>query len=366
MIKDEVDFTFYNPTKIYFRPNGVDEIGKIIEKDYGFKKVFFIYSASSIKYKVSDKVIASLKKYNIEYEGYYGIEANPDISDVLNMKDLIKKFKPELIIALGGGSIMDSAKLLAHLYYYEGNPLDFNKHVVEPICALPVCTIPTIAASGSEMSSSCVISDRRTGFKNGFNSSTNYPLFSLLDPTLTYTVNSRQTSYGLVDMFSHSFERYFSISNEYEPSDLLALSIMKEIVDISSKVLNNPTDYQIRRAVMLLSTISHNGFTDFGKNKRFIVHRAEHYLSGIYPTLAHGQGIALLLSKFLTVNKDNEDIYKKTIEFGKYIFNINTFEETISSLDNYLKTLDIAHDFDSLDIKISKEDINKAIEYLKV
>ena len=366
MIKEMSNFNYYNPTKIYFRPDGVDLIGKIIKNDYGFKTVYLVYGSSALKNKVVDKVTLSLKAEEVEFKEYTGILPNPDIEDVLKMKEECLKLKPELIIALGGGSIMDACKLLANLYFYTGNPLDFNKHVVLPLHALPVCTIPTIAASGSEMSSSCVISSRETGFKNGFNSHTNYPLFSLVDPTLTYSVNSKQTSYGLVDMFSHSFERYFSLSNELEPSDMLALSAMKQIVDLSKTVLDNPHDYQARRAVMILSTISHNGFTDFGKTKKFIIHAAEHYLSGKYPTLAHGQGIALLLTEFIKINKSNKDIYDKAIKLGEFIFNADSFEKTISKIDFWLNSLDIINDIKLLPEKITDEDIKKAYKYLKV
>ena len=368
MIKKETDFNFYNPTRIYFRPNGLNNIGKIIKDDYNFKRIFLVYGSSSIKNGWLNTIKDSLKEKFINYREYTGISANPDIEDVLKMKEIIKDYEPELILAVGGGSIIDSCKLLAHLYYYEGNPLDFNKHVVEPIHALPVATVITLPASGSEMSSSCVISCRETGFKNGFNSDTNYPLFSLLDPTLTYTVSSRQASNGLVDMFSHSFERYFSISNEIEPIDSVALSVMKEIVNISKDVLEKLNDYQVKRALMILATIAHNGFTGFGKTKKFIVHRAEHYLSGKYPTLAHGQGIALLLPEFLILNIDNIDIYNKTLKMGEYCFNLKnkSFDDVIYKLNEWLYSLDIKHSFTELEEKISEEDIKQSYSYLKI
>lgn len=362
------DFTYYCPTKIYYRVNGAESVGSIIKNDYGFEKVFVVCSSSSIKSKLIDKVISSLKEENIKYLTYTNIIANPDVEDVLKMKEMIVDFKPELILAIGGGSVIDSCKLLAHLYYYDGNPLDFNKRVVKPINALKVATILTISASGSEMSSSCVISDRKTNFKGGFNSDTNYPLFSILDPTLTYTVSLKQIGYGLVDMFSHSFERYYSYSLEIEPSDYLALATMKGIIDVSYLVLKNKEDYQASRAMMLFGSISHNGFTDFGKNKKFIVHPAEHYLSGKYPILAHGQGIALLLIPFLEVNKDNKVIYNKTIQLGKVCFSSSnpTYDDVLKSIKNWLDSLPIASSFDKLDIQISKEDIDIAIKKLKI
>ena len=177
-----------------------------------------------------------------------------------------------------------------------------------------------------------------------------------------------QTSYGLVDMFSHSFERFYSSSSEIEPCDSLSLAIMKNIVNVSDRVLKKSDDYQARRAMMLLGSLSHNGIGEFGKRKRFVVHKAEHYLSGKYPSLAHGQGIALLLDKFLILNRENKEIYKKTLLLGKECFSLNdcSFDDAVSSLLSWLDSLDIKRDFSSLPEKIKKEDIEKAYQMLKI
>lgn len=362
------DFDFCCPTKIYFRNEGVSEIGKIIKEDYSFSRVFFVYGENSCKRNgLYGKVITSLKKNNIAFEEYSGICANPDVEDVKQMVKLARAFKPELILACGGGSVLDASKSLAHAYYYDGNPLDFNKHVIEPLHALPIATIITLSASGSEMSDSCVISDRKHGFKAGFNCQSNYPLFSLLDPSLTLSVPPYQVGIGLADMFSHSMERYFSPSQELEPSDELALGIMRSIVITSSSVLKDSTDIKARRAMMIDGALAHDGFTGFGKNKRFIVHKAEHRLSGHYPELAHGQGIALLLVPYLSINKDH--FHDKLIRFGKAVFSLEgdiSVDDSIRALDCWVHTLPIAQSFDSLPFTIAKEDIDKALDTLKL
>lgn len=361
-----MDFTFQCPTKIYFRNRGVSSIGDIIAKDYNFKRVYFVYGGDSLKkYGTYNKIINSLKENSVEFIEYSGITVNPDIEDILKMSKEVKKFKPDLILCAGGGSVIDAGKSLAHAFYYEGNPLDFNKHLVKPYHALPIATIITIAASGSEMSDSCVISDRKHKFKGGFNSVTNYPLFSLLDPILLYTLPKYQLGIGIADMFCHSFERFFTQSNVYEPSDGFALSIMKNIVAISKIVITNPTDDSLR-CLMLCSTLSHNGFTNFGKGKVFIVHKAEHILSGIYPQLSHGQGIALLMPMYLKINKD---IYReKILLLGKQVFNYSgkSTLTVIKKLSDWLNTLPIYHSFSELDFEISQRDLNKAKKVLKV
>jgi alcohol dehydrogenase YqhD (iron-dependent ADH family) len=298
---------------------------------------------------------------------YGGIKANPDIEDVLKIVAMAKEFRPDLILACGGGSVLDTAKSVAHGYYYEGNPLDFNKKTVKPLHALPIGTVITVCASGSEMSNSCVISDRVHGFKGGFNAVTNYPLFSLLDPTITYTVSPYQTAIGLVDMFSHSFERYFSPSHPIEPCDDLALAVMKDVVEVSPKVIADPNDYDARRAMMILGSLAHDGFTNYGKAMFFRVHGAEHRLSGAHPELPHGQGIALLLVPYLEANKT---LFKDKIrKMGVEVFGLkksSTVKAVLAAFSSWLDSLPITHSFEELPSPIPEDEIRKAYALLKV
>ncbi|MCI1734605.1 MAG: iron-containing alcohol dehydrogenase [Bacilli bacterium] len=364
--KDTFDFTC--PTRMIYRPNGVGLIGKIIKEDYHFSKVFLIYGGASLKKSGAyDKITSSLKENGIDFKEYSGIHANPDISDVLAILNVAKVYQPELILACGGGSVIDTAKSVANGYYYDGNPLDFNKRIIAPLHALPVATILTLVASGSEMSDSCVISDRAHHFKNGFNSITNRPLFSLLDPTLTYSVPPYQTAMGLIDMFSHSFERFFSASHPFEPCDNLALSILKSIVEVSSKVMAHPEDYDSRRAMMICGTLAHNGVTSYGKRFSFPIHQAEHRLSGAYPELTHGQGIALLMPVFLTLNKAK--LTMKIQELGTAVFAVpkeSDPEATIDALKAWLGSFPIYPSFEKLPFSVDPKDVEKAEQLLLI
>lgn len=360
-------FDFCCPTRVIYRPEGLPLIGKIIHEDYHFHKVFLVYGGESLKATGRyDIIVNSLRDNGIDFVEYGGIAINPDIEDVIKMVTLAKKYQPELILAAGGGSVLDAAKSLAHGYFYDGNPLDFNKKLAKPLHALPIGTIITLCASGSEMSDSCVISDRKHHFKGGFNATTNYPLFSLMDPSLTYTVSPYQTAVGLVDMFSHSMERYFSPSHHFEPCDDLALAIMKNIVEVSLPVLKNPNGYEERRSMMLCGALSHDGYTNFGKAKNFRVHAAEHKLSGVYPELVHGQGIALLLATYL---EKNISVFKdKIVKMGAVVFNLadNTDPmKVIQALKDWLMKLPIAHSFDDLGYPISEEVMKKVDILLK-
>lgn len=360
------DFTFCCPTKIYFRENRVSLIGKIIKEDYAFHKVYFVYGGHSLKKSGAyDKIVSSLKENGVDFQEYSGISANPDIKDVRKMVEETKAYQPDLILAAGGGSVLDSAKCVAHGYYYDGDPLDFNKHLVQPLHALPIATILTLAASGSEMSDSCVISDYEHHFKNGFNSITNYPLFSLMDPSLTLSVPPYQVGVGLADMFSHSLERYLSPSHEQEPCDDLALAVLKNIVEVSYRVISDPDDLAARRTMMICGSLAHDGFTNYGKGKMFIIHKAEHKLSGAYPLLTHGQGIALLMPKYLEVNKT---IFKdKILRLSNVVFGIKTKSATrgIQALKDWLLSLPIYHSYEELPFKVDPEEVKKAEAILK-
>ncbi len=361
-------FTFQCPTRIYYRKGGLYLIGKILREDYSCRKVLVVFGGHSLVDNFYfDIIVKSLKDNGIEYQTYSGICANPDVSDAKKAIEQARDFQPDFVLACGGGSVIDCSKLIAHGYYYDGNPLDFFKKGVRPLHSLKLGVILTLAASGSEMSDSCVISDRSTGFKGGFNDVSNYPTFSLLDPTLTETVGSYQTAIGLVDMFSHSFERYFSPSPFMEPCDGLALSVMADIVKASHLVLLEKTNPEEgRRMMMLLGSLSHDGFTNFGKKKVFRIHQAEHRLSGKYPQLVHGQGIALLIPPFLRINKDI--LSKKILRLGKIVFDENrrSVDEAIELVESWLLSLPIAHEFDELEFDVDPQDIQQAEKRLKI
>ena len=356
---------YISPTHIYLENEGVKHIGERL-KEHHLQRVYFVYGGSSLKRNGHyQTIIDSLNRNGIVYEEYGGIAPNPDIEDVRKMKEAIKQFHPDCILAAGGGSVLDAGKLLAHAYYYEGDPLDFNKHLVKPTKALPIVTIITLAASGSESSDSCVISSREEGFKQGFNSPTNFPLFSIIDPSLIQTVPLYQIGIGLADMFSHSFERYLSPSSSLEPCDDLALGILSSIVKVSKEIIKNPDSLDARRALLICGSIAHNGVTSYGKAKNMPVHASEHLLSARYPELAHGQGIALLLIEQIRIN--GEKVKDKLLRFGEVVFGLShpSLKEVEEAFNAWIDMLPIYHTFEELPFVIRKEDKEDALNILK-
>jgi len=344
------------PTGIYIVNNGLEKAGEIILKE-GYKRVFIIYGGHYLKNSGKlDILLRSLSQSHIEYKAKGGVQPNPDISFVNEAIQKAREFQPDLILAVGGGSVIDTAKSVKSGYFYNGNPLDFNMKKAKPIRSLPLGVILTLAAAGSEMSDSCVISDRTTGFKSGFNDISNRPAFSIEDPSLTFSVSPYDTACGLVDIISHSFERYFSPSSRYELCDYLALSVIKQIVDLTSEVLNNPSSLEARRGMMIASTVSHNGWTSFGKPMKFICHFVEHQMSGRHPSLTHGLGLRFLLGEFMSINK--EKLNDKIVEFGRFVFDMTnpSADETIVKFNSYLDSLPLIKTMEEAGIQKEEKD----------
>lgn len=289
-----IDFDLSIPTKIYFGKGKEELVGSIL-KEREVNKVLIVIGRGSVKASgLLDRVINSIKKENIQYEIFEGVRANPTRELALKVLTLAKEYKPDYLLAIGGGSVMDTAKFIAVGYYYDGDPFDFNLKKATPKKALPVATILTISASGSEMSTSCVIQDDATGTKMGFNSELVRPAFTIENPELTYTVSKKQTAYGITDIIMHTLERYLQPSSDNEPADGFAEALIRSVITAGKKAMTNPNDYEARATLMLMSSLSHNGLTNIGKPFGMPVHQLEHPLSGLYPEVAHGEGLAIL------------------------------------------------------------------------
>lgn len=312
-----IDFDLSIKTKLYFGPGKEERIGDIL-KEYSFNNVLIIVGQSSVrKSGLLDRVVKQIKNKDIKWTLIEGVRPNPTIDFVLSGLDVARKIKPDAILAIGGGSVIDTAKLIAAGYYYDGNPFDFNLHKAKPQKALPIGVILTISAAGSEMSTSCVIQDDNTGVKTGFNSELIRPVFAIENPELTYGVGQYQTACGVVDIMMHTLERYFQPSSNNEPADGFAEAVLKSVIKAGQKVIRNPDDYESRAVLMLMSSWSHNGLTSIGKPFGMPVHQLEHALSGIYSSVAHGAGLAVLwpawAKYYVDYEEDKFDQYARNV-----------------------------------------------------
>ncbi len=288
------DFYYHTPTEVFFGKDKEKEVGKIISS-YGYKKIMLQYGKSSIKKSgLYDTVTASLKEYGIEVVEKGGVEPNPKLTFVREAVKLAKQEGVEMILAVGGGSVIDSSKYTALGALSDIDVFEFAMGRATPKKALPVGCILTIAAAGSEMSNSAVITNLEENMKKGVSTEFNRCKFAIMNPELTATLPEYQTACGIVDIMSHTMERFFSVVEPTELTDGIATSILRSVIKAGKTLMENPTDYEARATVMWASSLSHNGLTGCGRENYLAVHQLEHALSGEYDFVAHGAGLAVL------------------------------------------------------------------------
>ncbi len=288
------NFIYNTPTKVFFGKDQENKIGKIL-KEFQAQKILLHYGKSSVKSSgLLHKIIQFLRQENLEYFELGGVEPNPKLSLVEKGIALVKKEKIDFVLAIGGGSVIDSAKSICVGAMVDFSPWQFSIHAEEPKAALPLGVILTLAASGSDMSNSCVITNDKTKEKRGFNSEVNRPKFAILNPELTYTVSTYQTACGIVDIMMHTLERFVSESPETPLTDEIAIGLLKSVYQAGKVVIQDPTNYEARATLLWANSLSHNGLTSCGRNFVMSVHQLEHELSGMFDSIAHGAGLAVL------------------------------------------------------------------------
>lgn len=290
MIKD---FNYYAPTRVVFGRNSEDQVAPLV-KQYGGKKVLIHYGGNSaLRSGLLDKMCQLLKDGGIAYVTLGGVVPNPRLSMVRRGIELCRKEKVDFILAVGGGSVIDSAKAIAYGVPYDGDAWDFwdGKAVVK--AALPVGVVLTIPAAGSEMSSSCVITNDDGLLKRGVNTDFGRCKFAIMNPERTYTLPPYQTAAGATDIMMHTMERYFSKYEDMTLTDTLAEALMRTVKDSVFEVLTNPQDYRNRAQIMWAGSLSHNDLMECGTEKDFATHKLEHELSAMFG-VTHGAGLAAL------------------------------------------------------------------------
>lgn len=346
------NFNFKNTTKIIFGKNSWENLEENIKN---FKKILIHYENDGQLIKklgIYDKVIETLKKNRINFIELGKVIPNPDISLVYEGIDICKENKVDFILAIGGGSVIDSAKAISLGAVYDGDVWDFFKGVGTPKNSLGIGTILTIPGSGSEMSESTIINDNKRNLKCVCDSEYNFPIFSILNPEVCYTIPHHLMACGVADIISHMMERYFSQSKDVALTDMLLESAMRAIIEFGPKVLENPKDYNNCSQIMWGATIAHNGMISSGKIADWSSHRIEHEISALY-NLTHGAGMAIIFPAWMKyVKNENINIFA---QFAKNVFYIKednkekAAELGIQALEEF---------FLSLNLKIHLADYN--------
>ena len=263
-------------------------------RQYGGTKVLIHYGGGSARrYGLLDKVEQMLHEADIDFVELGGVVPNPLLSKVKEGIGLCCREGVDFILAVGGGSVIDSSKAIAYGVPYEGDVWDFWDGKAVPQVSLPVGVILTIPAAGSEMSSSTVITQDEGMLKRGFNSDLCRCKFAIMNPERTYTLPPYQTAAGATDIMMHTMERYFSKYEDATLTDAIAEALLRTVKDAVFEVLKNPEDYRNRANIMWASSLSHNDLTECGTEKDFAVHKLEHELSGLFG-VTHGAGLAAL------------------------------------------------------------------------
>lgn len=287
------DFNFYAPTQVVFGRESEEKLPQLIQH-YGGKKVLVHYGGGSARRSgLLDKVEHLLSEAGIPYVELGGVVPNPLLSKVREGIDLCRREGVDFILAVGGGSVIDSSKAIGYGVGYAGDVWDFWDGKAVPQACLPIGVILTIPAAGSEMSSSCVITNDDGMLKRGVNSDLCRCKFAIMNPERTYTLPPYQTAAGAVDIMMHTMERYFSKYEDATLTDAIAEALLRTVKDATPMVLKNPEDYRNRAAIMWASSLSHNDLTECGTEKDFASHKLEHELSGLFG-VTHGAGLAAI------------------------------------------------------------------------
>jgi len=300
------NFNFYSPTEFVFGKGRESETGKYVKK-YGGSKVLIHYGGgSAVRSGLLDRVKNSLTENNIEFVELGGVQPNPRDTLVYKGIELCRKEGVDLILAVGGGSTIDSSKAIALGVPYDGDFWDIYSGKHTPVRAIPVATVLTIAAAGSEGSGNSVITKEDGMFKRGFGSDLIRPKFSVLDPELTQTLPAYQTACGATDIMAHVFERYFTNTKEVEITDRLCEAVLLTMVKETPRVIADPDNYEARANIMWAGMVAHNNIVGVGRQQDWNSHGLEHELSGLYD-VAHGAGLAVIMPAWM------EYVYKHNV-----------------------------------------------------
>jgi NADP-dependent alcohol dehydrogenase len=334
------NFVFSNPTKIIF---GIDAELKIADEIavYGVKKLMIVYGLGSIRQNgIYDRVVRRIIKKNINFIDFAGAKPNPILSHVAVGIELAKKSGVDGVLAIGGGSSIDTAKAIAAGVLYDGDVWDFFEGRAEVGASLPIFTVLTIAAAGSEMNGNSVITKEDEKKKYSFSSTHSYPKASALNPKLTFSVSIKQSACGIADAMAHLLEGYFTKQNELQLHDRLVEGVIKTIMKDAETILTEPENYQARSSFMWSATLALNGFLAQGlKEHSFPNHLIEHSLSALHG-VTHGEGLAIVMPAWMRWMSEKNPV--RFDRFAKKIFKKKNAHEGIDAFEAWLKKIGLS------------------------
>jgi len=330
------NFIAYNPTKLHFGRGVMDGLGKTVA-EYG-KRVLLVYGGGSIKKNgIYDKAIQQLNSINAEVFEYQGIKPNPIIEDVDAAAELGRKNKVDVILAVGGGSVIDSSKIISITIPVNHTGWDFYSGKAKPVKAIPLISVLTLAATGTEMNPFAVVQNKATQQKLGYGSDQTYNCHSFLDPENTFSVSKNYTAYGIADLIAHSLEAYFG-AGDATLSDKLVFAIINEAKENGEALLNDLENYDLRAKIMYAATMALNQTTMYGRvSGDWGVHSIGHILSLLYD-VAHGASLSIVIPAWMKFHKNK--ISDRIAFLGQNVFGVKTADETIDAFEAYFKSIE--------------------------
>lgn len=360
------NFEYYNPTKIIFGEGSIEKLDNLVPKD---AKVLIVYGQGSIKkYGTLAKVKQILGERKIfEFEG---VEPNPPYEILAKAIEVVRKENITFLLAIGGGSVIDGTKFISAASYYHGLPVELlkcgSKGHVELGPTIPMGTILTLPATGSEMNCVSVITYKAERCKYRFVHELMYPQFSILDPTITYTLPEKQIANGVVDAFSHAIEQYLTFPVDARIQDRYAEGIMQTLIEIGKETIEKPNDYSLRANLVWSASSALNGVIAAGVPQDWSSHRIGYELTSLHG-IDHAQTVAIILPSLMRVRKKEK--YEKLLQYAKRVWHIENKDENAMIEEAINKTQEF---FESLGVKthlsdygINAEDIPSIIESLK-
>ena len=359
---------YYAPTDVIFGKDAVQSCSEQVKKHGGKKLLIHYGSERVVRSGLMGMITAQLDKEGISYTLLGGAQPNPRLSLVRKGIEIGKAEGIDFILAVGGGSAIDSAKAMAYGLANDGDVWDFYIGERKPTACLPLGVVLTLSATGSEMSDSSVITNEDGDLKRGYNSNLCRPRFALLDPTLTYSVPPYQTSCGPADIMMHTIERFFHSGKTLSLTDSLAMALVRNVIENGKKVLQDPEDYDARANLMWASSLSHNGLMQTGNEQRgdWACHQMEHELSGKYD-VAHGAGLTAIWGTWAryVFMEDPE----RFAAFGEGVFGIKRTSDpardamqAIKAMESCFTSIHMPINLKELGVEPSEEELDELAE----
>lgn len=358
------NFQYYTPTKVIFGKGAENQVGELV-KAYGSHKVLIHYGGNSaVRSGLLDRVKGSLDAVKIPYVELGGVVPNPHVGKVYEGIRLGKEENVDFILAVGGGSVIDSAKAIGYGLANEGDVWDFFEHTREAAGCLPIGTVLTIAAAGSEMSDGCVITNEKSGMKRAYDSDICRPVFSVLNPELTMTLPAYQTASGAVDILMHTMERYFNQADNMEITDAISEVLLKTVMKYAKILMREPHNYEARAEIMWAGSLAHNGLTGCGtEGGDWATHNLEHEIGGMFD-VAHGAGLAAVWGSWARYT--HKGAPHRFVKFAVDVLGVTpgaddeeTIEKGIQTMEQFYRDINMPTNLKELGIEPTDEQISQ-------